>query len=291
VGGVNNFDAGNDGIGAGHLIQVCLLSKYARAISRNVGCGQFGFPTFRVGLVTHYLSKGCFKLKYFVMLTIQGLKKSFGKSEVLRGIEMQCKPGEINGIVGVNGAGKSTLFQCIIGLQKSEGTVDWTGGIIKNQSGLLPTDPPMLSRITGAEYLRLVTQARGLEIADFQNQNIFDLPLDRFVENYSTGMKKKIALTGVLLQKNDIFILDEPFNGLDLQSNLIVVEIIRKLKSMRKIILISSHIFSLLKDICDQVHYLKDGRIDRVVSSGDFDQLEAVMTDANFMNRVKNLDL
>ncbi|MFT6855866.1 MAG: ABC-2 type transport system ATP-binding protein [Cyclobacteriaceae bacterium] len=225
------------------------------------------------------------------MLTIQGLKKSFGKSEVLRGIEMQCKPGEINGIVGVNGAGKSTLFQCIIGLQKSEGTVDWTGGIIKNQSGLLPTDPPMLSRITGAEYLRLVTQARGLEIADFQNQNIFDLPLDRFVENYSTGMKKKIALTGVLLQKNDIFILDEPFNGLDLQSNLIVVEIIRKLKSMRKIILISSHIFSLLKDICDQVHYLKDGRIDRVVSSGDFDQLEAVMTDANFMNRVKNLDL
>ncbi len=225
------------------------------------------------------------------MLNISEIKKSFGENHVLQGVNMVCKPGEINGLVGVNGAGKSTLFQCVIGLLECEGSVDWDAGAVKNKCGYLPTDPPILSRITGYEYLRLITQARGLNIEDFDTPNLFDLPLDRFVENYSTGMRKKIALMGVLLQKNDIFILDEPFNGLDLQSNLIVVELVKKLKAKGKIIIISSHIFSLLQDLCDSVHYLKNGTIEQVVDKSNFHLLSAAMQEGNIEHKIDQLDL
>jgi ABC-2 type transport system ATP-binding protein len=72
-------------------------------------------------------------------------------------------------------------------------------------------------------------------------------------------MKKKLAITAILLQENSYFILDEPFNGLDIQSNIILTEIILKLKELDKIVLISSHIFSTLSDTCDEIHLLRKG--------------------------------
>jgi ABC-2 type transport system ATP-binding protein len=80
-----------------------------------------------------------------------------------------------------------------------------------------------------------------------------------------------------LLQGNDLFILDEPFNGVDIQSNIIITEIIRKLKSLGKTLLISSHIFSTLKDTCDEIRLLEDGIFVERVRQKDFDTLEQAM--------------
>ena len=129
------------------------------------------------------------------------------------------------------------------GCERHSGKIESTFDNLKNHLGLLQTDPYFFPRITGQEYLRLLCNARGIRTADFEARNIFELPLKQYALTYSTGMKKKLALMGILLQENDFFILDEPFNGVDIQSNIIITEIIRKVKGMNKIILISSHIF------------------------------------------------
>jgi ABC-2 type transport system ATP-binding protein len=106
---------------------------------------------------------------------------------------------------------------------------------------------------------------------------LFKIPLDLLIEEFSTGMKKKLALTGILLQKNDFFILDEPFNGVDIQSNMLISAIIERLKAAGKTILISSHIFSTLNDTCDQILVLRSGEIAQRVEKTDFQQLDEEM--------------
>ncbi|MBC8753669.1 ATP-binding cassette domain-containing protein [Kordia sp. YSTF-M3] len=225
------------------------------------------------------------------MLSITNLSKSYRKKQILSAIELQFNPGEIHGIVGENGAGKTTLFKCIAGLESHEGNIQYTSVNIKNTIGFLETNPEFLSKITGKEYLQLLCNARNIKDVNFEAQNIFELPLKQYAETYSTGMKKKLALTGVLLQNNNIFILDEPFNGVDIHSNLIIKELLKSLKEKGKIIVLSSHIFSTLEDTCDYLHYLKDEKIKKTVKKENFSIIENLMKDAGFKEKIKNFNI
>jgi ABC-2 type transport system ATP-binding protein len=223
------------------------------------------------------------------MITIQSLFKSYGKHKVLSDINLTFKKGEISGIVGENGAGKSTLFKCMAGLESFEGSIEYIGNILKNVTGYLPTELFFFSKMTGYEYLQLLCNARDLKGDNLKTNNIFDLPLNEYAENYSTGMKKKLALTGLLIQKNEVFILDEPFNGVDIHSNIIIQEIILKLKELNKIVVMSSHIFSTLNESCDHLHYLKDGCIKSSVVKGQFEQIENEMKGNSMGNKLVEL--
>lgn len=225
------------------------------------------------------------------MIEIKALHKSFGKNNVLKDINLTFKPGEVHGIVGENGAGKSTLFNCIAGFEKHQGSISYSEGNLKNVTGFLNTDPHFLSRLTGQEYLQLFCNARNIDTSDLRQKNIFDLPLNRFADTYSTGMKKKLALTAILLQKNDIFILDEPFNGVDIQSNIVIKEIILKLKSLQKIVIISSHIFSTLNETCDFLHHLKEGKIVKSATKNEFNEIESDMKSSGIHVKLNALDL
>ncbi len=225
------------------------------------------------------------------MIQIQQLNKSFGSKEVLKNIDLRFKKGTITGIVGENGAGKTTLFRCIAGMENYKGTIHSDVNPLKNKLGLLFTDPFFFPKITGEEYLRLMCNARGIKIDDFSSRNIFDLPLNQYAMSYSTGMKKKLAILAILLQENDYFIFDEPFNGVDIQSNIVITEILLKLKEMNKTVLISSHIFSTLNDTCDKIHLIQDGEIKRSVEKNEFSQLEAEMKAFAIGNKIDLLNL
>jgi len=223
------------------------------------------------------------------MIVIEALNKSYGKQLVLKDVNLSFEAGKVYGIVGENGAGKTTLFKCIAGLEAFEGKIDYDG-VLKNVCGFLPTNPYFLSKITGKEYLQLLCNARKIVEPKMATKNIFELPLNKYAETYSTGMKKKLALTGILLQNNSIFILDEPFNGVDLQSNIIIQAIIKKLKANNKIVLIASHILAALNPICDVLHLLKDGQINQTATSQDFDKIEEQMTDSFLEEKLVGLD-
>lgn len=211
------------------------------------------------------------------MIVVEKLSKSFGKKQVLKDINIELAPGYVYGIVGKNGAGKTTLFNCLAGIETYSGRIISEYKPLKNYIGYLETNPVMLKRITGWEYLKLYSVARKLDYDDFQAHNIFDLPLNQYCSTYSTGMKKKLAFMAILFQKNDIYILDEPFNGVDIQSNIILIEVIKRLKAANKTVIISSHIFSTLRQTCDKIYPIKNGRIDESVLPEDYDKLESNM--------------
>ena len=225
------------------------------------------------------------------MIEIKNLKKSFGENFILKGVNLSFSEGNIIGFVGSNGSGKTTLFNCISGLEKHEGTITYSGGKLKNDLGFLQTEPYILNKITGNEYLQLFCNSRNLDNTDIDSQNVFDLPLKKFVETYSTGMRKKLTLTGILIQKNKVYILDEPFNGVDMNGNLIIREIIFKLKELNRLVLVSSHIFSTLTDICDLIYHVNNGEIIKGYTKMNFIELESEMSNSSVINSVSKLNL
>jgi ABC-2 type transport system ATP-binding protein len=225
------------------------------------------------------------------MIAIRNLSKKFGTYEVLKNINIEFNKGKVYGIVGENGAGKTTLFRCMADLENYDGEIDSNPTPIKNHLGLLLTEPFFFKKITGKEYIQLLINARDIKISDIESRNIFDLPLNQYASTYSTGMKKKLALSAILLQYNEYFILDEPFNGVDIQSNIIITEIIHKLKALDKTVIISSHIFSTLNDTCDEIHLLSKGSFIKSVQKADFKALETEMKEATIGNKIEKLEL
>ena len=225
------------------------------------------------------------------MISIHNLSKNFGAKQVLKNLTIQFDKGRVYGIVGENGAGKTTLFRCIAGLENYDGQIISELNPLKNYLGLLLTEPFFFTKITGKEYIRLLCNARKKEVSKIDDKNIFDLPLNQYASTYSTGMKKKLALLAILLQENQYFILDEPFNGVDIHSNIIIVDLIHKLKALGKTIIISSHIFSTLSDTCDEIYLLKGGEIVKKVFREEFDALELEMKEFTIGNQIEKMDL
>jgi ABC-2 type transport system ATP-binding protein len=177
------------------------------------------------------------------------------------------------------------------GLEAHQGMVTADHSPLKNHLGLLLTEPFFFSRITGEEYLRLMCQARGVALEDVATRNIFDLPLQQYASTYSTGMKKKLALMAILLQENKYFILDEPFNGVDIQSNLVLTGIIHKLRDMGKVVILSSHIFSTLRDSCDEILLLHKNEPIKRVLPHEYEALEETMKAVLIGDRIDRLGI
>jgi len=222
--------------------------------------------------------------------TVQ-LSKNYGTIHALQNICLRFDEGKTAGIVGENGAGKTTLFRCIAGLESCDGKVLSDLIPLKNYLGFLSTEPYFFPKITGKEYIQLLANARGKKLKNIERQNIFDLPLNQYASTFSSGMKKKLALFAILLQGNQYFILDEPFNGVDIQSNLIITEIIRKLQELNKTVILSSHIFSTLSDTCDEIYLLHQGRLVQSVPKQEFDKLEEEMKAFSIGNKIDRLEL
>lgn len=223
------------------------------------------------------------------MIQIQGLSKSYGDKTVLHNMDAVFNKAMVYGIVGRNGAGKTTLFRCLAGLETFAGTIEADLKPLKNHLGYVDAESYFLPKITGEEYLYLLSEARGKKIRNLEERNIFELPLKRYITAYSSGMKKKLAIMAVLLQDNDYFILDEPYNGLDLQSCIVLAEIIKKLKSLNKLVLISSHIFSTLEESCDEILLLEDGHFTVSATREKFPKLKDQLSVALLHKNVDDL--
>jgi ABC-2 type transport system ATP-binding protein len=228
------------------------------------------------------------------MITIDNLTAGYRGSTVLHGISLSLEEGRIHGLVGLNGSGKTTLLRCIYGLIHSvSGGVKRDGAELNRRfMSFLETDLYFYHGITGGEYLSLFRSPGGNEFNMKEWADLFHLPLNGLVEHYSTGMKKKLALLGLIKTGKQVLLLDEPFNGLDLESARILQAVISRLREKGRTVLLTSHMLGTLTELCDAIHHLHEGRIRKSYTSGEAEQLREELfreLDARIGSRIDKL--
>ena len=230
----------------------------------------------------------------------RGLVKRFGDKTAVDQLDLVVPQGSWFGVVGPNGAGKTTTIRMIVGLLRpDEGTVRIDGHDvwpdpteIKRIVGVLPDDLRLFERLTGEELLVYVGLLRGFERTevDERSSQLLDLlglrnSANELVADYSTGMRKKIALAAALLHAPSVLMLDEPFESVDPVSSKVIVDVLQHYRSTGGTIVFSSHVMDTVERLCDHVAIVSDGRVVRAgtveeLTSGTITRLEDVFVDA-----------
>lgn len=191
-------------------------------------------------------------------LQVKGLRKSYGKKEVLKGIDLCIHKGDIFALLGVNGAGKTTALECIEGLRKYDG-----GSIaINGRMGIQLQSASLPAHIKGMEAVHLFAKwnKAAVDTSMLASLGVNSLANKQYRE-MSTGQKRRLHLALALISNPDIVFLDEPTAGLDIEGRISLHEYIRKLKAQGKTILLASHDMAEVESLCDNIAILKDGRI------------------------------
>ena len=209
------------------------------------------------------------------MITVKIPSFKYADTLILQNIDTVFESGKTHGIVGLNGAGKTTFFGLLAGLIKAEHVAILNDGRVMSRKDIafLDTDLFFYPKITAREFLSVFNGSRP-NYDEKRLADLFRVPLDGFMEEFSTGMKKKLLLMSQIKQDKNIYILDEPFNGLDLETNKILEVIISVLNQRGKTVFISSHILSPLLAVCSQVHYIQHQTIVRTFEQNEFHLIE-----------------
>ncbi|MBL7933793.1 MAG: ABC transporter ATP-binding protein [Bacteroidia bacterium] len=211
----------------------------------------------------------------------------YSDNTILRNIQLDLEEGKAYGIVGLNGAGKTTFFRLLSGFLKADGmSILRDNQIIpKKTIAYIDSEIFFYPKLTAGEFLSVFKPGSG-HYNEKALSEIFGLPLDKLIDEFSTGMKKKLLLISQIKQNKDIYILDEPFNGLDLETNKLLEVIVRILTQRGKTVFISSHILDPLIHVCEQIHFLKDQRVFRSYSKNEFPSIAEDL----FGNYVRELE-
>lgn len=191
-------------------------------------------------------------------LQVKELRKSYGKKEVLKGIDLCIRKGDIFALLGVNGAGKTTALECIEGLRKYDG-----GSIaVHGRMGIQLQSASLPAHIKGMEAVRLFAKWNRVsaDTSMLEALGVNDLA-DKQYQQMSTGQKRRLHLALALISDPDILFLDEPTAGLDIEGRISLHEYIRALKAQGKTILLASHDMAEVENLCDHIAILRDGRI------------------------------
>ena len=199
------------------------------------------------------------------------LCKSYGTQQVLHDVEFSVETGKLVGFLGPNGAGKSTTIRILLGLL-SQSTGDakvfgkscrQSGKEIRAEIGYLAGDVHFYPNLKGQATLEFLARARRKNCTDEFKRlaSAFELPLNRTVRKYSTGMRQKLGLIQALMHKPKLLVLDEPTSGLDPLARQAVFSELRNVIKEGRTILFSSHSLDEVEELCDEVIILREGRI------------------------------
>lgn len=214
------------------------------------------------------------------VLKIENLHKSFKlgfllkKKEILRGISLSVKQGEVFGYLGPNGAGKTTTIKCILGLIFPEkGSIEIFGHPhfspkAKEKTGFLPENPYFYDHLTASEFLDYYSQLFLIKKEEKEEKiksllRLVDLEgsADLQLRKFSRGMLQRIGMAQTLLNDPSLVFLDEPLGGLDPLGRKEIRDIIVRLKDERKTVFLSSHILQDIEMICNRVAIIVNGEI------------------------------
>jgi ABC-2 type transport system ATP-binding protein len=215
------------------------------------------------------------------VLEAQGLTKSYGRVQALRGVDLQVERGEIFGFLGPNGAGKTTTIRCMLDMIRPDSGRLRVLGIhpqanpteVQKRTGYLPGEMALFPNLTAERQLRFFNDMRGREgdwmLARELSERL-GLDLKQRIKNLSKGNKQKIGVVQALMHRPELVLLDEPTAGLDPLVQQEVLAIIREVRAGGATVFFSSHILSEVEALSDRVAILRQGQI---VEIGDTSSL------------------
>ena len=221
------------------------------------------------------------------LVEVVGVSKSFGYKTALDGMSFTVPAGQICGLLGPNGAGKTTLFRLLMGILKAtEGRIRVAGldafedrVEVKRVIGFLPDEPVFYSYLSGREHLHLSAAMHGLEpdktfarMEPLIAQLRLTGDMDNYAEDYSRGMKKKLGLLLALLHGPRLMVLDEPTNGLDVESTRLFYDLIFETARGGTTVLFSTHLMDHVTKLCSHAVIINEGTL---VAKGSIGELLA----------------
>jgi ABC-2 type transport system ATP-binding protein len=239
------------------------------------------------GSVSLPLSAGEMQPSSTGLVRIDEVTKSFGEKVALRNVSFTVPAGQICGLLGPNGAGKTTLFRLLMGILKAtEGSLRIDGRDafeerveVKRLIGFLPDEPVFYSYLSGREVLELSAAMHGLNVSTTMDRiaplvaqlRLAD-DINNYAEDYSRGMKKKLGLLLAMLHEPKLLVLDEPTNGLDVESTHLFYDLILAKARQGTTVLFSTHLMDHVTKLCSHAVIINEGT---VVAKGSLDELFA----------------
>jgi ABC-2 type transport system ATP-binding protein len=221
------------------------------------------------------------------LVLVEDVTKSFGYKIALQHISFGVPSGQICGLLGPNGAGKTTLFRLLMGILKAtEGRllIDDRDAFeerveVKRLIGFLPDEPVFYSYLSGREHLQLSAAMHGLDATDafyrmepvIAKLRLAD-DIDNYAEDYSRGMKKKLGLILAMLHQPKLLVLDEPTNGLDVESTHLFYDLIFETANQGTTVLFSTHLMDHVTRLCSHAVIINEGTL---VAKGSLEELRS----------------
>ena len=218
----------------------------------------------------------------------------FEGKRVIDNLNMSIREGDIYAFVGRNGAGKTTTIKSIVGINHiTEGDITLDDvSILKNPTlfkkriAYVPDNPLLYDYLTGIQYLNFVAdmydmtnREREKNIEEYAKKfELYD-DLNNLISSYSHGMKQKLVLISAFMHDPKLYILDEPFVGLDPKASFTLKELLKEKAQKGKIIFFSTHVLDVAEKLCNRIAIIKggklvvDGEMDRVIKDKSLEEI------------------
>lgn len=224
------------------------------------------------------------------LLEVKGIKKNFGKTKVLKGIDFELQKGEVLSIIGSSGSGKTTLLRCVNFLEfADEGTISIDGNVIydgvkdkkikdkelkakRRHFGLVFQDFNLFPQYSVLKNLTLAPSLLGLGTKDELEQQareiIARVGLSEKIDSYpcqlSGGQKQRVAIARALMLNPDILCFDEPTSALDPELTGEVLNVIKNLKDEGSTMIVVTHEMEFAKNVSDKIMFMADGVVEEI---------------------------
>jgi ABC-2 type transport system ATP-binding protein len=210
------------------------------------------------------------------MIRLEGLTREYGGRPAVRELSLEIPAGEVFGLLGTNGAGKSTTLKMLATLLRPSAGTARVGGHdliaepneVRKVIGYVPEGADLYEVLSGEEFLDLVRDLHRVPIgiaaerrATLASSFSMEADLLRTIGEYSKGMRQKLLLIAALQHDPTVLLLDEPLDGLDVQAQAALKDLIRKRADQGGCVVYSSHILEVVERVCDRVGILHQGRL------------------------------
>src|SRR2546430_11694563 len=208
-------------------------------------------------------------------ISVRDLRKVYGNKAAVDGLSLTVPRGCFFGFLGPNGAGKSTTIRMLTGLiPPTSGSIELLGmslpeqGLaIKQRIGLVPDESLLFDRLTGAEFLEFVGRMYGLDPPTAIDRavgllDLLELANDRkIIAEYSKGMRKRVAMAAALIHHPELFLMDEPFEGVDAVGARLMKDILIDQVRRGATVFLTSHVLEVVERLCDRIAIINHGKI------------------------------